>query len=502
MFNTNFGVYKLIFAVELIIAEALFVYRFKRKNKFLLKLIPSLIVYILIAFFFPVPFYNPYYGSFVFIVLFIISLLIIKFCFDESTYSVMFSGLAGYTVQHLAYESKNLLVLICGFEGMKNDIYSDGQYIFASVNEIIIYLATYICIYLLFYLIFGKRIKQNNNTDLRSGTLLSLASLIIIIDVVLNMIVVYRSYNSPDVTYQIVSSLYNIICCTLALLIQFGVLTRQQLERKVDIIYQLWQHDLKQYNFSKESIDLINQKCHDIKHQIRKYKGTESLTEDAILELEEAISIYDSHIKTGNNALDIILSEKILFCKKNNIDITCMADGSKLDFMSDTSIYSLFGNILDNAIEAVLKLEEDKRIIGVVVKKEEELLTIHVYNYYGEELIIEDNHLITSKHDKTNHGFGLDSIRMITESYGGNFSIKYDNNIFNINILFPLKDREGINLKNALVPEVVRNQEIISSKKSLSEIIKMILPFLIIIFIAIIAIVIVINLEIYTIIKK
>lgn len=62
--------------------------------------------------------------------------------------------------------------------------------------------------------------------------------------------------------------------------------------------------------------------------------------------------------RTGNETLDIVLTDKLLYCEKNNVTITCIADGKSLSFMSEEDIYSLFGNALDNAVLAVEQLPE------------------------------------------------------------------------------------------------------------------------------------------------
>ena len=80
------------------------------------------------------------------------------------------------------------------------------------------------------------------------------------------------------------------------------------------------------------------------------------------------IDIYDSMLKTGNEALDVIFAEKSLLCRKNDIKLNCIIDGAKLSFMETADIYVLFGNLMDNAMEAVEKLSDvDKRIVSVNV---------------------------------------------------------------------------------------------------------------------------------------
>lgn len=182
-------------------------------------------------------------------------------------------------------------------------------------------------------------------------------------------------------------------------------------------------------------------KCHDMKHQIHSISKAAAIDPETIRGIEETISIYDSIVKTGNQVLDIIIAEKSLYCGKNNIFISYMIDGEKLNFMSDTDVYSLFGNLLDNAIDVVLKLERDRRVIGITIKAEGELLSINSHNYYSGEVLMVDGLPVTAKEDKNFHGFGVKSMVMIVEKYGGNITFEAKDQVFNLNILLPLPAR-------------------------------------------------------------
>ena len=200
---------------------------------------------------------------------------------------------------------------------------------------------------------------------------------------------------------------------------------------------ELWAQQQKQYQLSKETIDSINIKCHDLKHQIRKITKGAALDKETAEEIENVISIYDSTVKTGNEALDVILTEKSLQCNENNIRITCIADGKALSFMKDADIYTLFGNAIDNAVEAVEKLEDhEKRLIGLKVKSDDNYIVIHIYNYFSGNIELSDGKLQTSKHDKENHGFGIRSMTKIVEKYGGNFKIFTEDDVFHLSITF------------------------------------------------------------------
>lgn len=197
---------------------------------------------------------------------------------------------------------------------------------------------------------------------------------------------------------------------------------------------QLWKEDQKQYEQMRESMEIIRMKCHDIRHQI--YRLKEGIVDDTwINELAEHISIYDSEMQTGNEALDVILTDKQLRCQARGIALMMNIDGRVLNFMEQADIYSLFGNALDNAIEYVSGLEEEKRFISLTVASKGEMVVIHLENYFEGDLHLRDGIPVSKKKDKDNHGIGMQSIKMIAHQYGGWINVFLRDNLFCLDVL-------------------------------------------------------------------
>ena len=436
---TSFDIYKIVFMAELLVSECLFVFRLKRRRMFALRAALSVFVCLASAVFVPVVAYNAAYTSFLFVAFFVVTLLCAKFCFAESWYNVFFCCIAAYTIQHLAYELFNYISSVSGIGTSYSDnIYSGSAPVVPDAYTVIMYFGIYATVYWLMFVLFGTRVRKAEEMSLRGGWMLFLAAMIILVDIVFNAVTVYEWYENPNAVYRTVVFLYNIVCCPLALIVQFGLLSRKNLEKELYAVRSLRRMERKQYYVSKESMDLINRKCHDIKFQLRRYGRDMALGEDAIKDLEEAVSIYDTSVKTGNTALDSIIGEKNMFCKMNGIKFTCMADGAALSFMREVDIYSLFGNMLENAVDAVGRLDEANRIIGLVVRREHDMVSVNAYNYYSGDLVMKDGLPVTSKGDPKYHGYGMRSIEAITDKYGGSVSVAADDGIFRLNIMLPV----------------------------------------------------------------
>jgi hypothetical protein len=207
-----------------------------------------------------------------------------------------------------------------------------------------------------------------------------------------------------------------------------------QLQNMLDMQYN-------NYEILKQSVEVVNQKYHDLKYQIallREEFGTEKKTA-CLDKIEQDIKAYEANNKTGNNALDTILTAKTLYCQNNWIELTSVAEGEALSFMEPMDIAVLFGNILDNAIESVSKIEhKERRLIHLAVARQKGFLRIRVENCCDEEPKLEGENIITSKSDKRYHGFGVKSIKNTVKKYGGTTDIETNNGWFEIRILIPI----------------------------------------------------------------
>ncbi len=240
--------------------------------------------------------------------------------------------------------------------------------------------------------------------------------------------------------YNSISSyVYNFFADSLLLAFLFSVYDRNKaLTEKQQVEKALSDMNWKQ-QYSKENIDMINRKCHDLKHQIQMLKNMNASKErdDLIEDLENSIMIFDTNTKTGNNVLDALITEKRLICENNSIEFTMMVDGSILSFIKPGDLYALFGNALDNAIEAEIKEKSEDRFIYFHIFRKNDFIICELNNYCSAQLIIENNSINTSKEDENNHGIGTKSMKFISEKYNGFLSMSCDKDIFNLKIVFP-----------------------------------------------------------------
>ena len=440
---SQFFLYRLLFTAELLASEFLFTFRLRKRGYFWARYAASVALCFAAAAFFPLPPQNALYLTVVFVSLFVLTVAAHFFCYDESFLNILFCLIAAYTVQHIAYCLNNCMLVLTGLSANVFGIYTDevmtgdvppANYVFGYIFTFLVYYLTYYA----FFLIYGNRIKRNTDLRLKHISLLVVTGLALFVSIVVNSLIVYSKLDMPLI---LGASVYNALCCGFIMHMQFGMLNTRRLENELKSVYHLLRESQEQFVLAKENIDLINMKCHDLKHQIRTIGKANLINERALGEIADVISIYDSEVKTGNDALDTILTEKSLYCYKNKIRMTCLADGSRLDFLSEAEIYALFGNAIDNAISAVKNIrDEEKRVIGLNVRKVKDFVSVNLHNYFEGSLKYGANGLpLTTKGDADYHGYGMKSIAYVTEKHKGCLSVSTQNNVFNLNIIFPLK---------------------------------------------------------------
>ncbi len=231
----------------------------------------------------------------------------------------------------------------------------------------------------------------------------------------------------------------------LALLIylQKELFYNSAMRQELAVMNLLWKKEQEQYRLSKENIALINHKCHDLKHQIRAIRGASKEDMDKYLaEMEDSIRIYESIVKTGNEVLDTILTEKSLYCRERGITVSCVADGSQMEFINTVDLYAILGNALDNAIEAVEKFrQQEMRQIDVLIHRQQSFLVIQILNPIPSDssFVYEEELPVTTKGDRQYHGFGLRSMRYLVKKYDGCLTVGTEDGCFSLKILIPIR---------------------------------------------------------------
>lgn len=411
---------RLSFTIMLLIAEFVLCSRFPKKKNSILLMILGSIPPIACAFFwadvFPAP--NQWISATRYLAVFIISLGTMALVYKGDFWAYLFVGVMGYCVQHISYRGYRLIGLIFDYKFPLS-----WEMVLLPICSVPVYVATY------FY--FTRKLKKGEIFIVNNKFQTMVAFIVLVITAYLS---VFGVRHVSDREGAMVVVLFSISACMLAIFLEGAFLQLKKDEAELSVLKHMVHAAKSQFNDSRESIELINVKCHDLRHQLSALKG--KIDEEELDRITEAVDIYDNDFKTGNDALDVVLTEKGLLCKKKGVRLTCMVDGSSLSGMSPSDIYCFFGNALENAIQSVENLDDDRKVISISEIRRGNLSDIRIENYFDGTIELKEGLPQTQK-DTRYHGFGVKSMFMIAEKYGGALSVTLSNDIFCLDVLIP-----------------------------------------------------------------
>lgn len=156
--------------------------------------------------------------------------------------------------------------------------------------------------------------------------------------------------------------------------------------------------------------------------------------------LIESLSPYEVQVQTGNGMLNALLSAKFREARQKGVAVSIAMDFSPITYISDSSLCTIFGNLLDNAIEACMRVESvSNRFIQIRSYKTADQLLIVLRNSFQGRLRRSGEDLLSTKDSSGYHGFGFRNIRRAAERYKGRCWFETEeNSVFVVNLMFPL----------------------------------------------------------------
>ncbi|MGN0814662.1 MAG: ATP-binding protein [Candidatus Coproplasma sp.] len=377
------------------------------------------------------------YSMAVFMQLFVFALFgaTLVISFGTSTIETISLGCAAFSMQNVSR---------CLFTVYRMASGGDSLYPVKSFSEpinIVAYLLIYAAVYIAMWLLFIRK-RENSFTDNLNNKILAVLVVIILVNVVIGCVNAPKDSEQAYILFCFIL-IARMLLCLLGLVLQFYLSDWVTLQLRQEQMQQIMEQQKEQYEIAKENIDTVNVNAHDLRNQMAVLRqaindtGGNAAVIDELTKMEKSVGIVDTLYRTGNRALDITLTEKARICADKHVNLSAIADGGSISFMSDVDIYSLFGCALDNSVEAVEKIEdEENRIIIFSLIRKDGVVSVHIENTVSESPNFQDGIPQTNKKDKRFHGYGVRSIIRIAERYGGNVRMRAENGMFYTDILF------------------------------------------------------------------
>jgi len=224
--------------------------------------------------------------------------------YDERAHTILLAWCATVATQDIGGIFYSLFLNVCGVDDRI------AMTPFPTWNQDVQWVLYFLCHILLYLLCFwfcGRSAKVEEDDKLvRSLIYLSVSSALVLA-ILRSFTSEFRGENRP--LYLIIQG-FSLVYAVSILIQRAALLTQRRHRQELALMERVLREEKKQYKAIKDNIDVVNMKCHDLKHRLADLEGR--LTAQEVADLQEAISIYGNNIKTGNETLDVILYEKQL----------------------------------------------------------------------------------------------------------------------------------------------------------------------------------------------
>lgn len=324
---------------------------------------------------------------------------------------------SGVALQHLSFHLMNLL-LIC--PGIRHSVWLE--------------MATVAAVSLLTVLLFGKRLEKHIHPARRDHRLTFISFAIVLICIGITRFTrVDWDYNA---SVRAALSLYAITCCLLALLMQYFLYNLSEAEAEKNILRHMQAEAERHYSISRDTSEQLHIIYHDLKHKLTAFR--QMLPEEELHAMQQTLDTFSDICHTGLESLDVVLDEKYRYARGHQVTITFMGNGRDFSFMNPLDVYSLFGNLLDNAVTAAEQLaEKEQKIVSVTAERRGGFLYLVVSNYLpgDAQLSLYDGLPVsTKKQEQGFHGYGLRSVLTTARKYNGDMIISTADHIFMVTV--------------------------------------------------------------------
>lgn len=432
----------LLYSTTVILAALMTAHFSHRRENLILRLVLSLISIYLVSTAFTVWIHFTSYTQVIvwlhsikFFTIFLLSGLMTFICYRITIWEATFFAVVGYCIQHISGRGWTIVEVI----------FPNIPTIVNTILSILFFFA----IASLFYYLFLRKQFKDVVPRVYFRFQLVMAFVVVFICIFYNsfglsygnrvtfMEEAYGINDNLGARINIMVSIFSILIAFLTFLLSFGSVNLKAAVTDNQLLEQLLKEKKEQYEKEEQDIKAINSRLHDLKHYVAAL-GTNNTIDDDKKMIFDTIVKYDAKVKTGNDTLDVLLTSKNLLCNEKGIRFNCMIDGKQLDFIPKYELYTIFGNAIDNAIDSVENLDAEKKLISISQKETEQNYSIIMENYYSGTIEFH-NGLPQTKKDTVYHGFGLKSIKMIVEKYGGKINVETYEDVFSLVIEFPKK---------------------------------------------------------------
>ena len=213
---------------------------------------------------------------------------------------------------------------------------------------------------------------------------------------------------------------------------QTELFKKSALQKEMDALNLLYERQRQQYQVARQNVQIINKRCHELRVQIAALRklAPGAVPPQQLEEAEHAARLYDAGANTGNEVLDVVLTEKSLLCESRGIQLNAVANGSSLGFFEAGDLYALFANALDHAVESAVQTPRTEcRVIDLLVCVRQGFVVVNIISPLRPP----------EKQANRSAQYELKVVKRIVQKYKGTLTLEEQGEFFAEKIIFPLQ---------------------------------------------------------------
>lgn len=341
-------------------------------------------------------------------------------CFEMGFWDALFCATAGYTMQNIGSGLGEFLRIL--FQASTGSPLAELPAVVMSDLSVI---ATIVIYHYLFIRHLGELGSLGKDSRLMLGAAVGVILVVIAFDVVIRGL----EREGAALGFLLALRVIHGTVSYFVLFAEYEMLYNVRLAGEVDAQMRLSAERERQYLLSRDTIAAVNRRVHDIRHKVARDLSEQdvAIDKETLKAVVRDISVFDTQVKTGNDALDTILTEKSLTCTRRGVTLSCIADGTALRHMTAADLYGLSSLLLDRAVEEVCDLDDrNLRSVSLTLRRVGELALLHV-EYYA----------------KDGGAYPVGELEEIVSRYGGTLNVSDRGKSRAIDAMLPIPNKWG-----------------------------------------------------------
>jgi len=252
--------------------------------------------------------------------------------------------------------------------------------------------------------------------------------------------IMFVSNNSPS-QYKVITSVIILFVINISAFYLYDSLSKSYVRQsKLSILETENTLYSKQCEIMQSSTEELQEFRHDMNNQFialsqliksQQYGEAENQL-SRLTSLTKSKIIYST---SGNVIVDGLINYKLQNALNDKIKVkTEIAVPKQID-IETTDLVAILGNLIDNALNALADVPEDRRNLTIKVVFSQGRLIVRTSNPYTGDVLCKDGKIVSAKQNSKQHGYGLNNIAKAVNKYKGYMDIDYTGSIFTVDIL-------------------------------------------------------------------